>query len=232
MKEREDELKTCQDLVQIETKKRVELEKKLADLDESLQLTTKKLDRSAGKLKQHETDALAREKTEASLKAITEELREEIRQLEIPDQLLEVICEWVHKHNAFVSAAKHQYKRAFLSGCNFTWGQILMIYPDSDLNKFRAFPTEMIKKTEETLFKGVQFRPPVYFDHTLLADREETVPEIPYPTAEPMEDELLLPDQFYDSLRAEMVKYFEQRKTVRRFLDVDQVLASIPPKYF
>lgn len=101
------------------------------------------------------------------------------------------------------------------------------MFPNADLNQFHAFPSERIKISGETLFVDAEFKPAVNFDFTHEAKREDTYPEIPYETPEPVEDELLLPKQFYEALRVDVLTHYNQRKTIHHFLDVEKVQASI-----
>lgn len=76
--------------------------------------------------------------------------------------------------------------------------------------------------------EDVEFSPAVYFDDTPVEEREEMVPELPYDTTDPKEDELKLPNDFYIGLRYKLVEIYKQRQTIKRFLDADKVQASIP----
>lgn len=171
----------------------------------------------------------AEKKANDELTQKNNDLQAEVDNLNSSQHQLSVIRDWVHNHTAYTLAAQHSFGRGFVRGCGFIRQRILQVFPEANLNDFRAFLDERIKTDGSTLFTDkVTFPPAVNFDHTPAEEREEMVPELPYDTVEPVEGELPLPEDFYVGLRYKQVEFFKQRQTLRRYLDADVVRSSVP----
>lgn len=181
----EEKLNVSQELLAAEQKAKETAETENITLRASLEASKALVNGLQEKVDTKKTKALEKEKATEDLKQKLKDLQTELEKLTSPQHLLSIIRDWVHNHASYISAAQHTYNRGFFRGCGFIRKQILQVFPEADLNKFRAFADERIKTDWSTLFtEGVKFPPAVNFDNTLTEEKENMVPELPYDTTE------------------------------------------------